>query len=296
MKGWILYKKNKQELTAVDHGVNRLLSVASNLGVEIEVYSPDQLELIVNYQKAAGVLLDGVPIGLPDFLLPRLGADTTGHALALIRQLELAGVTSVNSSDSVDMVKDKMRICQLMSANHLPTPRTMLLHFPVSIALVEREIGFPLVIKVNSGARGQGVHLCETATSFQDLLGLLDPYRQQYLVQQFITSSYGRDLRVFVLDGNIAGCMLRTAKNGFKANYSLGGEVSLFPLTNDIKQMALESARLTGLEIAGVDLLFGAKGYFICEINSSPGFKGMELATGEDIATKIIRYCMKACA
>ncbi|MGQ3890690.1 ATP-grasp domain-containing protein [Legionella sp. CNM-4043-24] len=295
MKGWIFYKRNRQQLTPADHGVTRLMAAAEAMNVELEVYRPDEFNILTPTDSLSGIYKDGRPVELPDFLIPRLGADTSSYALALIRQLELNGVYSANSAHAIALAKDKMRVAQLLVNNQLPTPKTMLLHFPVPVELVEQEIGFPLVIKNISGLRGMGVHLCETVDSFRDLLGLLGNNGQQYIVQRFISSSYGRDLRVFVMDRQVIGCMQRTAKRSFKANYSLGGDVSPFPLTDEVTHLSLACAELVGLDIAGIDLLFGAKGYFICEANSSPGFKGMELVTGDDVAARIIRHCMRLC-
>lgn len=292
MKGWILYKRSQDELTENDHGVNRLLSAAANLRIKLSVFKPTQFDLIATNDIHTSVLLEGKSPQLPDFIIPRTGAESTPFTLALIRQLELLGVYSANKSGAIEVVRDKMRVSQLLTANNLPTPKTMLLNFPVAFNIVKQQIGFPLVIKNIAGARGIGVHLCETASSFNDLMGLFNAQlTTQLIVQEFIGSSHGRDLRVFVLGGEVIGCMVRTAKDGFKANYSLGGEVKLFPITDEIEQLAVKCTELVGLEIAGIDLLFDAKGGFvICEANSSPGFKGMESATGKNVADQILNY------
>ncbi|MGQ3889243.1 ATP-grasp domain-containing protein [Legionella sp. CNM-1927-20] len=293
MKGWILYKRNKQELTTNDHGVNRFLAVANKLQIELEVFKPEQFELIVASQKYKIILLNGKKISLPDFIMPRLGAETSYHALNIIRQLELLGVCSINTAEAIATVKDRMRVGQLLTYYQLPVPKTMALNFPIALETIKKEIGFPLVVKNMTSARGIGVSLCETLEAFQDLTGLLgSQFNQQLVVQQFIASSYGRDLRILVIGQEIVGCMQRISKSGFKANYSLGGDVELFDLTPEIAKLALECTKIVNLDISGVDLLFGQDGYLICEANSSPGFKGMELATGKDIATKIMHYVM----
>ncbi|WP_131782186.1 ATP-grasp domain-containing protein [Legionella gresilensis] len=291
MKGWILYKRNKQELTANDHGVKRFLAVADELQIELEVFKPEEFELIVANQKHQIILLNGKKTSLPDFIIPRLGAETSYHALNIIRQLELLGVCSINTSSAIETVKDRIRVGQLLAHHGLPVPKTMALNLFTSFEIIKKEIGFPLVIKNMISARGIGVCLCETVNSFQDLMGLLSAqFNQQLVIQQFIADSYGRDLRVLVVGQEIVGCMQRISKTGFKANYSLGGDVEPYNINPDIAKLALECTQIVNLDISGVDLLFGKDGYFICEANSSPGFKGMELATGEDIATKIMQY------
>src|SRR3546814_10855924 len=62
-------------------------------------------------------------------------------ALAIIRQLEKLGVYTCNNSTAIETVKDKMFLAQLLGQSDLPIPKTMLVKFPVSLAVVEREIG-----------------------------------------------------------------------------------------------------------------------------------------------------------
>lgn len=292
MKGWILYKRNKSELTQADHGVNRLLSAAESLEIDLDVHRPDEFELIISRDDKKSILLKDERVSLPHFLLPRLGAETSYFALAIIRQLEKLGVYSCNHSTAIETVRDKMFLSQLLAQSDLPSPKTMLVKFPVSISVVEREIGFPLVIKNISGARGIGIHLCETVQSFRDLMDLIASHggNCQMVLQEFVASSYGRDLRVFVLGGKVIGCMKRFSKDSFKANYSLGGEVEPYSLTPEIEHLAIKCANLFNLEIAGIDLLFDTEGFKICEANSSPGFKGMERATNTNIALQILEY------
>lgn len=292
MKGWILYKRNKQELTENDHGVNRFLAVADLLGIALDVYRPDEFELVISRDDKKSILLRDQRVSLPDFLLPRLGAETSYFALAIIRQLEKLGVYTCNNSMAVETVRDKMLLSQMLAQSDLPAPKTMLVKFPVSVSVVEREIGFPLVIKNISGARGIGIHLCESTQNFKDLMELIGSNNGncQMILQEFIAYSYGRDLRVFVLGGKVIGCMQRTSKDSFKANYSLGGEVTAYKLTPEIEHLAIRCASLFGLEIAGIDLLFDSNGFKVCEANSSPGFKGMERATGDNIALQILEY------
>lgn len=292
MKGWILYKRNKAELTAHDNGVLRFLSAAKSLNLELEVYKPDQFELVVNQERQSTILLDGSPVDLPDFVMPRMGAQTSYFGLALIRQIEQGGVYSCNHSLAIETVRDKMLLSQLVAKAKLPAPKTMLVKFPISTELVKREIGFPLVIKNISGAQGIGIHLCRTEEGFNDLMELIacQNSHSRIILQEFIEDSYGRDLRVIVLGGKVIGCMQRMAKEGFKANCSLGGIAKPYALSAEIEQLSIACARLFDLEIAGIDLLFHKDGFKICEANSSPGFKGMESATGEDIAEKILGY------
>lgn len=292
MKGWILYFKSKDELTEGDNGVQRLLAVAEKKGVSLEVYRPDQFELIVSRDDRKSILVDGKPRALPDFIIPRMGSGTTYFALAIIRQLEHLGVYACNSATAIETVKDKLRMHQLLAHSNLPTPTTMLVKFPVDLSVVESAIRFPIIIKNITGTEGAGIYLCDSSKHFYDLMELIysNNEKANIILQEFIETSHGKDLRVFILGGRAIGCMLRSSETSFKANFSRGGKVEAFELSPEIEWLATETARLVDLDIAGIDLLFDKDGYKICEANSSPGFKGMESVIGETVADQILDY------
>jgi len=292
MVGWILYFKDHDHVGGKDYGVSRLLEAAQAKGIELKVYRPDQFELVVSRGDCKSILVDGKMTPVPDFLIPRLGSSTTYFALAIIRQLERLGVYVCNSSVTIETVKDKLHMHQLLAHSNLPTPKTMLLKFPVDIEVVKREIGFPVVVKNITGTEGNGIYLCQSEDKFTDLMELIysNSPAANIILQEFIASSSGRDLRVFVVGGKIIGCMQRISTTGFKANYSRGGTVEAYDLTPDAQWLATETARLANLDIAGIDLLFAENGYKVCEANSSPGFKGLEQVMGRNIAEQIMDY------
>jgi gamma-F420-2:alpha-L-glutamate ligase len=239
------------------------------------------------------IVLDGKSVPLPDFIIPRMGAKSTYFAFAVIRQLERMGVHSFNSSQSIGIVKDKMFTQQVLAASDLPVPKTMLARQPVNIELVEKQLGFPAVVKTISGSQGRGVFLCDTKSGFEDLMQLVNATESKanMIIQEFIKSSKGRDLRVFVIGGKVVACMERLAKEGdFKANFSRGSEVRQFKTSPEIEWLATESARILGLDIAGIDLLFDGDHFKICEANSSPGFKGIESCCNISIPDEIYDF------
>ena len=111
------------------------------------------------------------------------------------------------------------------------------------------------------------------------------------IVQEFIKESWGKDLRVLVLNGKVVGCMMRqSTDDDFRANITRGGEAIPYQIDDDIEWISGECARLLNLDIAGVDLLFNDGKYVICEVNSSPGFEGMDKFTKTNIAEQIVTY------
>lgn len=293
MQGWILYRKNESEVKLEAYEINRFLDTAPLEDIQLKVLKPEQIDLIVTREDRKSILVDGSPVALPDFILPRMGAGTTYFTLAVIRHLERLGVPSFNSSTHIDMVKDKLFTHQILAQKNLPVPKTMLVKFPVNIELIEKYIGFPVVVKTLSGSQGKGVYLSESKKSFKDLMLLIESTSPNLniILQEFIEDSYGRDLRVFTIGGRAVACMERkSAEGGFKANFSAGGDVQEYPLTPEIEWLATEVVRTLGLEIGGVDLLFHGDHFKICEVNSSPGFQGLEKCCKVDVPKEIYQY------
>ena len=293
MRGWIIKSVSQKELTDRHYGVNRFLQEAAPAGIDLRVYKPEQIDIIVTREDRKSLFVEGKSVALPDFVLPRMGSATSYFALALVRHLERLGVPCINSSLSVDTVKDKLFTQQILAQRNMPVPKTMLLKFPVDHHHIEQYMGFPLVVKTLSGSLGKGVFLAQNREKFKELTDILEVtnHNMHIILQEMIVDSYGRDLRVFVVGGRVVGCMLRKAVGKeFRANYSTGGTVTAYPLTEDIEWLALEATKILGLDISGVDLLFDNGKYKICEVNSSPMFKGMEFCCAVNIPQEIFNY------
>jgi len=182
---------------------------------------------------------------------------------------------------------------QILAQAGLPIPKTMLTRFPCKAELVEKVVGFPCVLKVATGSHGAGVYLCRTPKEFEDLSELISSLdsKTSMIIQEYISDSEGRDLRVIVIGGRVVGAMQRTATDGsFKANISRGGEGAPYDVDDEMEMLAIQVAKVLDLDIAGVDLLFHPDGYKICEANSSPGFKGFEKALDINIPEKVFSY------
>jgi glutathione synthase/RimK-type ligase-like ATP-grasp enzyme len=293
MNLWILQKRPQGLVEPYELG--RLREEARSLGVALEAVAPEDIDLIVSRGGRRAIRRCGQDVDLPDVLLPRTGSDTDYFALAILRQLEQLGVAVINPSRAIEAVKDKLFAHQLLAQCNLPIPRTMLVRFPVDPDLVAQQIGFPCVVKLLIGSFGEGIVLSRDPSSFRDLMELVSnlDHRQSLILQQYIATRPGQDLRVMVIGGQVLGAMLRRSTDGsFKANISRGGDGEAFALNPEIEQLALQSAGAVGLEIAGVDLLFDGDGYCVCEVNSAPGFQGFEAATGCNVARAMLTHCL----
>ena len=292
LSGWIIHKKELGE----NFEVERLVEEFEKQSVNIRVVNPQDVDIFVDRDDRKSIIVSGQQRKLPDFVLPRTGSGTTYFIKAIIRHMERLGVVMINGSESIDAVKDKLYSQQILGQSNLPVPKTMLVRHPINLALIERNLSYPIIVKTLSGSYGAGVFLVEDRKQFRQLMKMAELTKPSYniIVQEFIQDSYGKDLRVLVVNGKVVGCMMRQAVDGdFRANLTRGGEAIPYQIDENIEWLGGECARLLHLDIAGVDLLFNNGSYTICEVNSAPGFEGMEKYTNKNIAVEMVNYVVK---
>ncbi len=292
MELWVLYGEDIESAADLAYEARRMISEAEKMGIKISVLKPDQFDLFVTEENKESILLDGNLIAKPDFFFPYMEHKYRGYfSLAVVRQMEILGVPLFNKAATIQTVADKLHTHQVLSENNMPTPATMLAKFPVDIDLIYNTVGFPVVVKTLLGHNGSGVFLIENKEAFLDLMELIGETNPniQLIFQQYVSQSKGRDLRLFVVDGQVVAAMERRAQEGaFKANYSQGGSVHEFIPDDNARELAIQTARILDIQVAGIDLLFSEDGgYTICEANTFPGFKGLEKATKQNIPRAI---------
>ena len=289
MKLWMLGNR----LTIEMYERERFIEEADKYGIDFNLVFADEIDLIVSRDDRKSIRYRNDIVALPDSILARTGSGTGYFNLSVLRQFERLNVPTLPNSASIEASKDKMYANQILAQAGLPIPKTMLTRFPCKAELVEKVVGFPCVLKVVTGSHGAGVYLCENAKQFEDLSELISSldFKNSMIVQEYVQYSEGRDLRVIVIGGRVVGAMLRQSTDGsFKANISRGGEGTAFDVDDQMELLAIQTAKVLDLDIAGVDLLFHSDGYRICEANSSPGFKGFEKALGINIPQKVFDY------
>jgi len=281
MHCWLFFHRELRRDVPEAPEIFRFREVANDLGIKLDVLRPQQFELVVDSQEGWSAIYAGRRLAKPDLILARTGSETSYFTLAVLRHFERQGVAMLNGPTAIEAVADKLQTLQLLSGAGLPIPKTILGKFPVDVNVVERELGFPVVVKTLRGTRGNGVLLCANREQFNDLATLLDGAQAgaDFIFQQYVKASHGRDVRVLVVAGQAIAAMERRSTDGsFKSNISLGGVGTAFEPPSDMAALAVRAANVLGLDVAGIDILFDEHGYRICEANSSPGFQGLERA------------------
>jgi ribosomal protein S6--L-glutamate ligase len=240
------------------------------------------------------MLYRGVDIKGVDVVIPRIGASITGYGLAVVKHFEMMEVPVLNDAQAIAQSRDKLRALQVLCRGGLDVPRTVMAHDRSNVRkLVEEVGGLPIIIKLLRGTQGVGVMIAHTLQEVQTIVNTFWDLGQEVVLQEFVVESKGRDVRALVVGNQVVGAMRRRAKKGeFRSNIHRGGEGTPIELPSDYMEVAVKAAHLLGLEIAGVDMLEGHAGPRLMELNSSPGFEGLERATKQDIAGAMIDHAL----
>ena len=240
---------------------------------------------------------------------PTSGDFTPGDSICLVRgavpdeprlELERAGYRCLNSPKSSTLALDKLETARFLEAHGWPTPKTIALGPSVAAQadpyIIEPPLPCPFVVKPRFGSRGSGVALIETPGEFE-------VWKEQckkpaypdteWIAQEFLAASKGRDLRVFFAGGEAIAAAERCGAPGdFRSNACTGGSMRAAadgPLIETWRHRALDIARESGLWYGTVDLLYRSENELaVCEINSSPGFEALERDLHLDIAGTLV--------
>ncbi len=227
-----------------------------------------------------------------DAVLPRIGASITYYGTAVVRQFQEMGVFCANSAHGILNSRDKLRSLQILSRHHIGIPKTNFVnHKKDVLPAIQRVGGAPVIIKLIEGTQGIGVLLAESTKSAEAIIELLQSQKQNVLVQKFVAESKGKDIRALVVGDRVVAAMRRVAQGQeFRSNVHRGGIAEPVELDEQYRETAVRAAQILGLQVAGVDMLEGADGPQIMEVNSSPGLEGIEKCTQLDIAGAITDY------
>jgi len=276
------------------YSTSRLVEAAKQRGHEARVINPLKCYMNITAHRPEIYYreerLDGF-----DAVIPRIGASITFYGLAVLRQFEMMGVYCLNESVAIGRSRDKLRSLQLLSRKGIGMPVTAFAHSPDDTRnVIELVKGAPLVLKLLEGTQGVGVVMAETNKAAESVIEAFRGLKANILVQEFIEEAGGTDIRCLVVGERVIASMKRTARDGeFRSNLHRGGTASAIKLTPEERSTAIRSARILGLNCAGVDILRSNHGSVVMEVNSSPGLQGIEECTHKDVAGRVIEFIEK---
>lgn len=233
--------------------------------------------------------LVGTMPALPDFVL------FWDKDVALARRLERAGVPVFNSARAIEICDNKILTAEALEGK-VATPKTVIapktfegvgytdLEF---LKKVGGMLSYPMVIKEAYGSFGKQVYLAENYKKAVCVVGKIG--HKDFLMQEFIARSSGKDIRVNVVGGKVVAAMLRCNDGDFRSNITGGGKAQSITLTAAQEKTAIAACEAVGADFAGVDILLGEIP-LVCEVNSNPHFKSTYECTGVDMSEYILRH------
>ncbi len=276
------------------YSTKRLVEAARDKGHEVVVINHKRCYMNITSHNPT-IHYNGNAIKGIDAVIPRIGASVSFFGTAVVRQFEMMGVYSVNESVAITRSRDKLRATQLLARKGIGLPITGFANSPNDTEdLLKFVGGAPVVVKLLEGTQGVGVVLAETKKAAESVIEAFSGLKANFMVQEFIKEAGGADIRCFVIGDKVVAAMKRQGKEGeFRSNLHRGGNAKLIKITPEERSTAVRSAKVMGLNVAGVDLLRSNHGPVVMEVNSSPGLEGIEKATGKDVAGQIIEFIEK---
>ncbi|MBI4975469.1 RimK family alpha-L-glutamate ligase [Candidatus Peregrinibacteria bacterium] len=270
----------------------QLQNVARSLGHKTRIFRASKFHMVYDRQ-SPWLIYDGKPFDKYDVIItrPSILKNVDLH-IALIEQMEIMGMLLFNRYESILKAKNKIKTMQVLDHYGIPIPKTVVLQRQDDLKRAVNFVGgFPVILKQPFGSFGNGVVIVESMRALNSLLTWDQP---MYLLQQYVKYSKGKDMRIFVVNGKVVGSMMRSAKKGeFRSTIELGGTGTTVEITEEEQAIAIRSVQALDLSYGGVDVMRSSSGPVVLEVNSNPGFKELEKATGVDIAKTIIGYAVE---
>ncbi len=292
---WLFYSGGVFEKRKERGYIRELEEKAMNeFGIKLEIknahkfimYSGNKNELYYEGKKVKN---------LPKFAIFRR------YDIYLARHLESLGVSVFNNVQAMIDARNKMKVHQILASKNICIPQTIYISPKKKLSNINYEAvckvlkNNKFIMKWIYGSQGTHVFLVDNKEEFDKII---HKYAGKVLCQEYIENSYGTDIRAYIIGGKYIGAAIRKSETDFRSNLAKGGEAKYFKYNKRIEKIAIEAANAIGLEICGVDILIGKNNkYYICEVNSVPGFKSVKSTLDIDEKTvflNLIRDKMNA--
>jgi RimK family alpha-L-glutamate ligase len=208
----------------------------------------------------------------------------------MLSKMEKLGLIVINPSKAIEHCADKYAILSIMENSRIPIPRTIATESVSDALRAFDELGGDVIIKPIFGSRGIGTtRIVDSEIASTTFKAIVFHHGVIYL-QEFIPHGTS-DIRAFVIGNQVIASMRRVSKT-WKNNYSQGAHPAKVKLSSTLKELAIKSAKAVGCKIAGVDILEGPKGPMIVDVNSQPGWKGLQIVSQHNIADEIVSFVL----
>jgi RimK family alpha-L-glutamate ligase len=226
------------------------------------------------------VIVRGIPRGSLEQVIFRVDA---------LHALVERGVACVNGPRAIERTVDKFLASTLLARAGVPTPRTIACERPEDALEAFEELGGDVIVKPLFGSMGAGMARVDDADVAHRVFHALALERAVYYLQETLGHD-DRDVRAFVVGGRVLAAIERHG-SGWRANLARGARARATELSAEQECLCVEAAAVVGAAYAGVDLLRGSDGCeYVLELNGIPGWRGLQEATGADVAAALVAH------
>ena len=210
--------------------------------------------------------------------------------LDMLYKLERHGFYIINPPEAIEHCADKYDILAILEDNNIPIPRTIATESVDEALKAFTTLGGDVIIKPIFGSRGIGATRIVDSEIAATIFKSITFHHGVIYIQEFVPHGYS-DIRAFVVNKKVIAAMRRVAES-WKTNYSQGAKPSPIQLTPSLEELAVKASTSVGCKIAGVDILEGPKGPVIVDVNSQPGWKGLQIVTKINVADEIVNFIL----
>jgi len=207
----------------------------------------------------------------------------------VLHRLEAAGVRIMNRPAALERTVDKYYTSSVLARGGLPTPRTVVAEGCDEAMEAFREFG-DVIVKPLFGAGGRGMVRISDAEIAYRTFRALTLTRSIFYIQEFVPHG-DHDLRGIVVGDRVVAAIRRRSA-GWRHNVSQGARPEACKLSEEAISLCLGASRLLGTDYAGIDLLDTGDGFTVVEVNSIPGWSGLQKTTEIDIAAEIADHLL----
>ena len=208
----------------------------------------------------------------------------------MLYKLERQGLLVINPAEAIEHCVDKYDILAILEDNSVPVPRTVATESVTEAVKAFDELGGDVVVKPLFGSRGIGATRVVDSEIASTVFKAITFHHGVIYIQEFVPHGYS-DIRAFVINNAVIAAMRRVSES-WKTNYSQGARPAQLKLNKDFEELAVKSAKVVGCKIAGVDILEGPSGPVIVDVNSQPGWKGLQMVTKINVADEIVNFIL----
>ncbi|MEM1589601.1 MAG: RimK family alpha-L-glutamate ligase [Candidatus Bathyarchaeia archaeon] len=208
----------------------------------------------------------------------------------VLYRLERLGFYVVNPPEAIEHCVDKYDLLAILEDAGVPVPRTAVTEDADEALKAFHELGGDVVVKPLFGSRGVGSTRINDPEVAYTAFRAIAFYHGVIYLQEFVPHGCS-DIRAFVIGDRVAAAMRRVS-NSWKTNYSQGARPEPLKLSGELEELAVKSAQLIKCKIAGVDILESPKGPLVVEVNSQPGWRGLQSVTHINIADEIVNFVL----